>query len=677
MRLKTLTLTNFKRHRDLHLDFHHGSNAIMGPNYAGKSTILEAILVLLWGNKGASVPADQLHSDESKGFELTGVFSNDWVIKRTSRDSSITRAGETFVRGHTSVNAAVEEYLGMDRNTFMRVFASKQGSPQQILEMEGMELQRFIESCIQLDTLDAMVKEANKRGIVAKAAIQAFEGLLKTSEEFEVIQKELRGYKVQLEAVAANMALGDQRMLDLQFERDMLQKDLSMAVQHNKAVDTYERAVAAVLHHGDAREPILECQRNTEAMIANLNGLDRDWYVYKQACLALSRLQQDLDKLGNSAPVKPEPLKDLSFLEADAEMLSDAIKEKSVAIRDLKDLVHNAKCPTCKRSYELTEEQIEQKAAELLITEGEYSKLSKRHAESKQLWQEANQHNALQVKRERMWELYDQQLETAKARLAEATVPEQPTVAESELPALMEKAKEELKGIMSRNGEREVAWRMYLSDKAKLDALENPGPGIPYDHIHSKLQEVTAEADQVTRAYQDDLRTLGTLKTTIAKHEDVIKHHTQAEATVQEKSEYFQKLKNISTVLSDNRSKIVSDAMTVVLGAASDFVRTCTDGDISEVLLHEGSLAYREGDRIRFKGSASGAQKTLMGVGMKLGLARLIRTPFEGLLLDEVSADMDDEISMRCMLALSSFGQSIFVSHRQMDVADQVINLER
>jgi ABC-type polysaccharide/polyol phosphate transport system ATPase subunit len=93
--------------------------------------------------------------------------------------------------------------------------------------------------------------------------------------------------------------------------------------------------------------------------------------------------------------------------------------------------------------------------------------------------------------------------------------------------------------------------------------------------------------------------------------------------------------------------------------------------------MHEGSIAYKEGDRVRYKGSASGAQKSLIGVGMKLGLTKLVQTPFDCLLLDEVSADMDDEISMRCMLALSSFGQSVYVSHRQQDVADQVIMLER
>lgn len=677
MRLTTLTLSNFKRHRELHLDFHPGSNAIMGPNYSGKSTILEAILVLLWGNKGASVPADQLSSDDAKGFEVTGIFSNGWVIKRTSRDSYITRGMDTFVRGHTAVNAAVEEYLGMDRNTFLKVFASKQGSPQQILEMEGAELQRFIESCIQLETLDAIVKESNRQASNTKAGMLAYEAQLQSPDVFEATQKELLENREHFDAVTSSISVNDRAIIDLQAKRDQLQKDVLHAINHNKLVDAYARALATVEHYGDISEPILQGTERIEETIDNLNQISHQWKLVAASEATFNKLKNELEKVQSTIPARPESLRDVSFLDADAELIAGVIKEKSEAIKTLKDLIQGAKCPTCKRSYELSDAEIAQMEADVALHQGELPSLAQQREATNLMYKECVQHNLLQDKRSRAWDLYEGQLADAKRRLAEFTHAAIPEVAEEEVAGLLANAKSELSTLLRANSDARATWDGYLRDKAKLDDLANPGPGVACEQIHLELQGVTKALDDTTAMMQADQRLLGTIKGVIASCESTIKHHQQALELVQEKSSHLQKLKNISSALSDNRSKIVSDAMTTVLSAASDFVATCTDGDISEVMLHDGSLAYREGERIRYKGSASGAQKTLMGVGMKLGLARLVRTPFEGLLLDEVSADMDDEISMRCMLALSSFGQSIFVSHRQMDVADQVIMLDR
>lgn len=678
MRLKTLTLNNFKRHVSLQVDFHSGSNAIMGPNYTGKSTILEAVLVLLWGNKGGPVPADQLVNDGAKDFSIEGTFTNGITIRRTSRDSSVSRDGEEpYARGHTAVNKAIEELLGMDRNTFMRVFASKQGSPQQILEMEGMELQRFVEGCIKLDTLDAIVKSANRKVNENKFSMEAYEALMLEPDDLQRFKDELTLFKSEVAGLESITSISEKAIETMRSSRDRLQTELSNAVAHNRLVDDYARVVSVVESYGDIKEPILVSPKSLEDEIANLSEVERSWQAHAKSVSTLRLLQGELDKTRSNAPADPEPLQDTGFLEADIDMLLGEVRETETKIKSLEELFRNARCPTCKRNFELTDEEIEEKRVELEKLRSKYDEYSLNLADSRQKMQQVTQHNSKQEKMVRLKELYQQQLEGCERRLAEHVLEPEPALDLITAANLMADTKARLSKLLAEQAAATAYWRQYLSDKAKLQALADPGPAKPYEALHEKLQKVTADLDSIVEGMGKDTARLGHLRMSISTNQGIIDRHMSAAEQVELKSVAVQRYRNIHAILSDNRNKIVSDAMNVVFATASEFVSSCTDGDISEVLFHEGSLAYKEGERIRFKGSASGAQKTLMGVGMKLGLSRLVLTPFDCLLLDEVSADMDDEISMRCMLALSSFGQSIFVSHRQMDVADQVIMLER
>ena len=48
MIIESLTMKNFKSHRDTHIDFSTGISVIMGENGAGKSSILEAVSFALF-----------------------------------------------------------------------------------------------------------------------------------------------------------------------------------------------------------------------------------------------------------------------------------------------------------------------------------------------------------------------------------------------------------------------------------------------------------------------------------------------------------------------------------------------------------------------------------------------------------------------------------------------------
>lgn len=188
-------------------------------------------------------------------------------------------------------------------------------------------------------------------------------------------------------------------------------------------------------------------------------------------------------------------------------------------------------------------------------------------------------------------------------------------------------------------------------EKAKIAMSE----AVQYLDLTAPL--LNSESQQLARKSQllmDNAETLGRFKAIAATEDDY---------------------RYIYQLVSNSRELLVDEAFDIVFGVASQFVGLCSDGEISRVVMDDG-IRYVENGRTWAKNSASGAQKSLIGLGMKLGLANLVACPFSALLLDEATADMSQEISMRVAMAMETMTeQYISISHRQMDTAGNVLEL--
>ena len=77
--IKALDIKGFKKFKSLHVDFNKNMNIIVGENEAGKSTILEAIKVVLnqqYRNADKSVLFDLFNSDDIKNFRDNPSIAN-------------------------------------------------------------------------------------------------------------------------------------------------------------------------------------------------------------------------------------------------------------------------------------------------------------------------------------------------------------------------------------------------------------------------------------------------------------------------------------------------------------------------------------------------------------------------------------------------------------------------
>lgn len=677
MKLKSLHLTNFKRFSALSLDFADGSNLIKGKNYQGKSTVLQAIHVALFGNSAAPCDTKDLIRRGTKDFKIVLTLSSGLTVTRSSKESNIARgSAEPFVRGHTAVNAAIVEELGITKAKFNQIYMSPQGSPQHLLDMEGSELQRFIESCIGVDVLDKVVKAARKgeANFTTLATAYASDILSDDTAQSNKIYRTILEGNISDKETEINGLKAASEACDTQTAS--LTRQLAEAVNHNKAVDAYDTKRKAL--DGLALQPLFDTVED-EAKVATLYQQEKDQRTFDKEFDKVASYRDILARLEREPVEKVEEIVDETvYLQDLVDAATSVLRDKQDEVKRLRSAVHDAVCPECKRPYDGYHEL---PTFEKILAEASNSipGLESKVAEAKARLSEAREAVRVNTKLVNAYESYVEKVERAKKDLASANdaLGKNPGHNLDDLTtkarALSKKIAEETQQNKQTQRENDDFTRLTT----EFAALAPPVGGlINLSELTAQLNKVCQDSTDNRKAFEAASSELRTFQEALRTAQDAFAKHVKALELKKENSDKAQLYAEIVQVLSTHRASIVSEANDVIFSVASEFAKTATQGDIQRVLLHNGAISYKENDHVFSKSSASGAQKTLMGLGMKLGLVRLSTTNLDCLILDEVSADMDKDVSLQCMLALNSFcSQSLTVTHREDDVAENVIQL--
>jgi len=141
MILKKLTLKNYRRFKELNIDFEENINVFIGKNGSGKTTIFEAILYALFGTQMVrtakeDIKADFADQDHKCKVCLTFELEDEqYKIERIIKGkNSITsayiysskRGDNPVAERESGVNEFVQKLLSMDSTTFkISVFLHK------------------------------------------------------------------------------------------------------------------------------------------------------------------------------------------------------------------------------------------------------------------------------------------------------------------------------------------------------------------------------------------------------------------------------------------------------------------------------------------------------------------------------------------------------------------------
>ncbi len=248
-----LSLRNFLSYRDAILDFRGLHTAcICGANGAGKSSLLEAIGWVLWGESRVASEDDIIHMG-TKEAQVDFIFQNQHFVYRVirTRQRSHTTSLEFQVatspseatgaiptafrslteRGMRSTQQIILEHLKLDYDTFVNSAYLRQGRADEFMLKRPGERKQILANLLKLDQYDVLEESAKEKSRQFKAQVEVL------SHNLEAIQAQLQ----QREKIADETACLEALLGDLQRQQAIDTETLQTLQQVRQQRNTWEQ----------------------------------------------------------------------------------------------------------------------------------------------------------------------------------------------------------------------------------------------------------------------------------------------------------------------------------------------------------------------------------------------------------------------------------------------------
>ncbi|MDX2243779.1 MAG: SMC family ATPase [Leptolyngbyaceae cyanobacterium bins.302] len=385
MEILSVTLKNFKSHRDRHFVFQPGTNAICGENGAGKTSILEAIAWVLFDYSGDYNKEDLIYNEAGSAQARVVFVSNrdgrTYEIQRCTTKSYTVYDPQLnqrlpYSRLKEEVLPWLRQHLGVAPGTDLgQLFSSTLGVPQgtftadflltrerrkaifdKILKVEEYQqtwkkladLEKYAK--VQVETLERDIHRYEEElqhleGIQAKRDRQQQE-ITQVEADLHQAQQQVTALQHQLEqlgAQATRLQQLDQQLAQLvqhvqtqsktltRLQADLAQAETaaSICIANREAYQTFQQAEETL------RE--LEQQRRTEQTLQQRKRQQEKQLSDRQTELAKLTLQ--LNRLHN-AQQEIEQLEPLAQQQRDLEHEQKSISQQLQACHSLRQTLH-------------------------------------------------------------------------------------------------------------------------------------------------------------------------------------------------------------------------------------------------------------------------------------------------------------------------------------------------
>ncbi|MEW6497800.1 MAG: AAA family ATPase, partial [Cyanobacteriota bacterium] len=234
-----LTLKNFLSYREVSLDFRGLHTAcICGSNGAGKSSLLEAITWVIWGQSRAASEDDVIHAG-AKDVRVDFIFTTNQLTHRIIRtrhrgqSSSLEFQVETpngfrslTEKGVRATQQLILHHIKLDYDTFINSAYLRQGRADEFMLRRPNERKQILADLLKLDQYEELAEQA-------KDLSKQFKG------QAELLDQSLQTIKQQLEqrdATLEQQSVLETQLQQLQQAQSTDQKQLQQlqAVQHQR-----------------------------------------------------------------------------------------------------------------------------------------------------------------------------------------------------------------------------------------------------------------------------------------------------------------------------------------------------------------------------------------------------------------------------------------------------------
>ncbi|MCS7122015.1 MAG: DNA double-strand break repair ATPase Rad50 [Archaeoglobaceae archaeon] len=217
-KIEEVEIQDFRSHSSSKIIFGDGINVILGRNGAGKSSILEAIMVALYGARAARANKEALIRSGAKEYRITLKFKLDGEEYEIVRSST----GETFLRGAASLDGdqKVTEWISrrIPQHVFQNAVYVKQG-----------EIESIVSDDESREKLIRKITKIEEYENAWKALGEIIRDFKKESEDYRSLLSQLKETFEQLNKKRAEEERAKKELEELKRKKDEIRKELEKA----------------------------------------------------------------------------------------------------------------------------------------------------------------------------------------------------------------------------------------------------------------------------------------------------------------------------------------------------------------------------------------------------------------------------------------------------------------
>lgn len=720
MKLVSITTKDFKKIGNFSAQFTDGLNIIIGENWAGKSTLLQAIVTALYGTQVLPGKKEDFPTWGQKNFSVELTLEHLDVTYKITRDMKNAKvegaAGDLLASGNTTVTKFIEETLGLQFKDFALFVLSQQGETAGVMTFGATALQQRVEAFSGAELLDEVLGKVRAETAFLTRSVGA--------EDVTTLGADLDAAKAGLITAETELTAAKSSYAELQ---DCLASELERAkrldafridvINACNRVDVYkakldrrndaltlakggQSILAADLESTPAFVNVTQAeevlQQATDIRKADSKELTR----FNDAVKAKARLERELpelqrltddSKVADAELEKLRPVFDKA-IELKAQFAAD-VKEANAALAAARTEAATGVCKSCNRPHE----NFDPKAAAEKVAKAENESIAMQAGAAEC----AKSTTALSDEVKLLESRIDRNLTRRLAnKLQEVSEQEDiirgitnPEELERNIAANTEVIAESSRTISQAeitNAQRtKLVNRLSAADTEVLELTKEVSDTL--EEYHAVLEERTqlagsnpelakvnaSKACTAQAAYLQELQVKHTHAAELVANAafDVTLNKKQAEQltdqveALKEQTVSLDKHKRLTKYLTESRNSYMKKVWDQILGMASRTLATATGGDLTRVLRDDkGQFIAEEGGKFVPVANCSGAQKGFIGVALRVGLSSALYGNTGLLILDEPTADMNDARALQLSGALMGLsGQCITITHRQFE----------
>jgi len=345
VRISYLELRNYRRFKELKLQFPDGIVGILGMNGTGKTTIIESVAWALFGNVDEVVRTSR-ESVRRAGasaqdicaaileFELGGSefrIEREMGGKSLSMKAELRSKGKVLADGDKPVRKMVEKLIGMDHKSFYTSVFARQKELNALQNVAAGERKKVVLRMLRIDGIDSVLTNvrADKRDTQsridgAERTLLAEDGREKEkvlAENLPVLESQAKLWSGNLKETEAKEAKAASAVEESRKRRDELRRD---ADAYNSTSSDLKAKQSSIKELRERERSVVTKISNAEIQLRRMPELERSEEQWKDVSLKKDQLEKEKERFERARSIKLE-------IEAD----SEEMKQRQDELRKL------------------------------------------------------------------------------------------------------------------------------------------------------------------------------------------------------------------------------------------------------------------------------------------------------------------------------------------------------